>query len=63
MIRSHAKRAAKRGPRRKPGRPAKGGSKYTVKLTDAVADSLRALGGGVLTRGIETAAHIAATRS
>lgn len=47
------KKAAK-----KPGRKPKGGRAYSVKLTDAVADQLRKLGNGNLTRGIETAAYI-----
>lgn len=45
------KKAAK-----KPGRKPKGGSKFTVKLTDAVADYYRKLGDGNLTLGIERGA-------
>lgn len=48
----------KRGPKKRPGRKPKGGGKYTVKLTDAVADRLRELGGGNLTLGIERAAFL-----
>lgn len=49
--------------KKKPGRKPKGGRVYTVKLTDEVADSLRKLGDGNLTRGIETAAYVEKTRS
>lgn len=38
------------------GRPSKGGRLYSVRLTDAVAERLRALGDGNLTLGIERAA-------
>lgn len=54
----------KRAPKKKkPGRKPKGGRSYTVRLTDEVAEQLRQLGGGNLTRGIETAAHVERTRS
>jgi hypothetical protein len=46
------KKAAKKAPGRKP----KGGDKYTIKLTDAVANYYRKLGDGNLTLGIERAA-------
>jgi hypothetical protein len=48
---------------KKPGRKPKGGRTYSVKLTDEVAEQLRKLGDGNLTRGIETAAHVERTRS
>lgn len=50
----------KRPPKKRPGRKPKGGGKYTVKLTDDVAERLRKLGDGNLTRGIEIAAARAA---
>lgn len=49
--------------KKKPGRKPKGGRTYSVKLTDDVANQLRKLGDGNLTRGIETAAHCERTRS
>lgn len=49
--------------KKKPGRKPKGGRSYTVKLTDEVADQLRRLGDGNLTRGIEIAAHAEKVRS
>jgi hypothetical protein len=45
-------------PKKKPGRKPKGGRAYTVKLTDAVAEQLRRMGEGNLTRGIERAAGL-----
>jgi hypothetical protein len=48
--------------KKKPGRKIKGRA-YSVKLTNEVAEQLRKLGGGNLTRGIETAAHIERTRT
>lgn len=45
-------------PKKKPGRKPKGGRVYSVKLTDAVADYYRRIGGGNLTLGIERAAVI-----
>jgi hypothetical protein len=53
----------KKPTKKKPGRKPKGGRSYTVRLTDEVAEQLRKLGDGNLTRGIETAAHVERVRS
>lgn len=48
----------KKAAKKKPGRKPKGGRSYTVRLTDEVAEQLRRLGEGNLTRGIERAASL-----